>query len=97
MGHREMMADLRRMAFSVHDLSMVGDGFPDLIIGRQGLDMLVEVKTPYGLIGAYRMEQTQRDFNAAWRGSEPFTHHQAEAVVAEFNRRARKLANWRAP
>lgn len=42
----QIVAELRACGFSVRDTSMIGDDFPDLIIGKNGMDRIVELKSP---------------------------------------------------
>lgn len=95
-----MVADLRKMGFSVLDLSGVGNDCPDLLIGRQGMDMLVEVKTrrtKHKQVEASKyLTPGQGDFHKLWRGAKPFACFTAIEAANEFNRRARRQAEWRA-
>jgi Holliday junction resolvase len=61
--HAEIVKALRRCGCSVLDLSRVGEGAPDLLVGRAGHSMLLEVKSARGQVRA-----SQRAFTAAWRG-----------------------------
>jgi hypothetical protein len=97
--HAEMVADLRRLYFSVADTSRVGDDFPDLIVGRQGLDMMVEVKTRLTKHkpkeGTDYLSDGQAKFAAAWKGAKPFAAFTAEEVANEFGRRMQKAGEWK--
>lgn len=55
----------RQLGCSVQHLHMVGSGCPDLLIGCNGFNVLVEVKTPTG-----ELTNDQQDFIAAWRGDD---------------------------
>ena len=90
----ELFADLERFGFSVADISSVGDSIPDAIIGRQGITALLEVKTPRGLIGSYRISEGQKAFAEAWRGSEIIYGHKAEEVTREFVKLCKRLGQW---
>lgn len=90
----ELFADLRRFGFSVADTSMVGDDFPDAVIGRQGITTLLEVKTPRGLIGSYRISPGQKVFARDWRGSPILVGHEAERVAKEFIQLAKRFGQW---
>jgi len=45
-NHAHIRDGLRELGFSVADTQKVGGGFPDLVVGRWGLSVLVEVKWP---------------------------------------------------
>jgi hypothetical protein len=81
--------DFRSLGCSVADLSKVGFGCSDLLIGCAGVDQLVEVKTEDG-----ELEASQQAFNARWRGNPPMIYRtldDAIRIVADMRRRAR----WR--
>lgn len=63
-GNQAGLVDLaERLGASVAITSQVGDGFPDLVIGFQGRNYLVEVKVPGG-----KLRPKQTDFIRTWRG-----------------------------
>jgi len=62
-NHSDIVAALRAAGCSVLDLSGVGKGCPDLLVGRNGVDYLLEVKAPGG-----KTREAQRKFSASWRG-----------------------------
>lgn len=90
----ELIADLRRYGFSVACYSGSGEDLPDLAIGRQGITALLEVKTPHGLLGTYRISEGQKKFAQAWRGSEIIYGHKAEDVTREFVKLCKRLGHW---
>ena len=90
----ELIADLRRYGFTVANYSGAGEDLPDLAIGRQGITALLEVKTPRGLIGSYRISEGQKAFAEAWRGSEIIYGHKAEEVTREFVKLCKRLGQW---
>lgn len=65
--HGEVAETLEAFGWSVHDLSAAGGGAPDLLVGRQGVTDLVEVKS--GPSGPYTPAQVK--FRERWRGSDP--------------------------
>lgn len=44
-NQQEIVAALRKMGYSVAITSGVGDGFPDLVVGRAGQTWLIELKS----------------------------------------------------
>lgn len=56
-----IVAVLRRAGCLVLDLSRVGGGCPDLLVGAHGRLMLLEVKTEDG-----EQNEAQRNFAAKW-------------------------------
>jgi Holliday junction resolvase len=66
-NHAEIVRALRSVGCSVLDLSRVGSGCPDLLVGWKGRQMvLMEVKVDKGELNA-----EQVTFADAWRGIEP--------------------------
>lgn len=63
-NHHVIVAAYEKLFCSVIDTSMVGFGFPDLVIGCAGITELVEVKTEEG-----GLESSQERFVRDWRGS----------------------------
>ena len=75
----QVITDLRMAHFMVADTSMVGGGFPDLVVSRNGLTKLVEIKSPGG-----RLAYSQADFLADWQ-DEVIIAHSAFDVIRYFN------------
>lgn len=71
------------MGFSVSVTSSIGNDFPDLIVGRNGLDRLVEVKNSVRGI----LSDGQLLFAAKWKGAPVIIARSAEDVVKAFNQR----------
>ena len=63
-NHAEIMQEFRRLGASVLDLSRVGMGCPDLLIGVNSQCALVEVK-----VGNAKFTPAQELFMYNWRGS----------------------------
>lgn len=59
----EIIAAFRALGCSVHDCSGVGGGFPDLVVGCAGVNLLVECKTGEGTL-----TPDQVRFIGEWRG-----------------------------
>jgi Holliday junction resolvase len=63
-NQREIVDALERVGASVLDLHDIGvEGAPDLLVGRGGVNLLIEIKTARG-----RVRQCQREWHEAWRG-----------------------------
>jgi len=61
----EIVEAFRQLHCSVQHLHAVGSGCPDLLVGVNGFNVLVEVKTATG-----ELTSDQKDFIAAWRGDD---------------------------
>lgn len=68
---------LQGCGFTVSNTGMVGNGFPDLAIGRDGRTWLVEVKIAKGAL-----TEKQINWRARWRGAPPFIVRSLEDVGA---------------
>ena len=63
LNHTEIREAFRRLGWSVWDTAACGHGAPDLVVGKHGRNVLVEIKSPGGVL-----TQDEADFSAAWRG-----------------------------
>lgn len=66
---------LRRAGFAVRILSVVGDGFPDLIVAWAGGQILLEVKRP-----GETLRPNQEAFFRSWPGPKAVVHSEIEAL-----------------
>lgn len=62
-NHKEIIKALREIGASVFDTSSLGRGFPDIVVGWQGVNYLVEIKTPKG-----KPTEQQINFFVKWLG-----------------------------
>lgn len=105
----DIVRDLVADGFSVQRLAGT-DGEVDLLIGREGLDMLVEIKVEkagkrltlaqvaHG--GEFsgmdrRLGEKQARWIQRWRGAEPFLADNSRDIIAEHERRAHARAGQR--
>jgi len=65
-NQREIAGALRRAGATVCDLSAVGAGCPDLLVGWNGANLLLEIKNPSGRGMRYTLPE--REFIDTWRG-----------------------------
>jgi len=61
----EIVRALRQMGCTVQDLSGVGKGCPDLLVGVAGQNILMEIKCPI----EGRIKPSQEKWHGEWRGS----------------------------
>lgn len=59
----ELVNYLRAYGFSVAITSSAGDGFPDLVAGKHGINYLIEVKGAKG-----KLTPMQKIFHDTWQG-----------------------------
>lgn len=90
-SHREIAAGLEAAGFSVADTSRLGDDFPDLVIGKYGVDAKVECKTRRATTERSRktaadlLSDGQRTFKDEWKGSPVIVAYSLEDVLFNFN------------
>jgi hypothetical protein len=78
---RELVA----CGFSVADTSQVGGNFPDLVVARNALNILVEIKNVDGKLSA-----DQTDFATHWKGP-VILARSTEDVLAAFRNQLRAM------
>lgn len=84
--HATIRDELRQMGFSVADTSRLGENFPDLVVGKHGLDLKVEVKSPKGRKTATeRLSEGQSTFATTWKGSPTIAAYTSQDVVFAFH------------
>jgi len=77
-----LVAELRAMGFSVISLAAFGRGCPDLLVGRYGINILVEVKDGSLAPSRRQLNTEQREFHDAWRGPIIVAHTADEVLEA---------------
>lgn len=68
-NHAEIVNALRKLQCSVADTSGAGCGFPDLVVGVRGHNLLIEVKDGRKKPSARKLTPAQIQFHATWRGN----------------------------
>ena len=63
-NQKQIVRELRAMGYSVRHTHMVRDGFPDIVIGRAGYNLLVEIKMP-----GEGLTSDEKDFFDSWNGA----------------------------
>lgn len=96
-NQREVVEALRAAGMGVIVASRMGNGFPDLIVGCDGLNVLVEVKNPRTDYGRKGLNGNQKRFAETLGVEILIVHSGAEAVerVREYVRRKMGLDNRR--
>ena len=62
-NHKEITEAFRILGYSVFDASKMGGGFPDIVVGKNGVNYLVEIKTAKG-----KLNPKQKAFHKKWLG-----------------------------
>ena len=67
-NQRSIVAGLRRAGASVAVTSIVGKGFPDLVVGAYGGTSLIELKNPSKPKCDRKLTEDQAEFRQSWKG-----------------------------
>ncbi len=79
-----LIKDLEALGMSVVDLSGVGRGCPDLLVGWKNVSLLVEVKDPMQPRRKRDLRDSQKTFFAEWQGGEAIRAETAVDVLDWF-------------
>lgn len=91
-NHAEVKAAFLKLGCSVLDLSAVGQGCPDLLIGYGGLSICVEVKDGSKVPSARKLTDAQRDWHLDWTGGVRIVENMEDAALTANLLRKWKLA-----
>ena len=75
----EIVQALREVGASVYDASTVGQGFPDLVVGFNGVNYLIEVKRVVGN-KTTKLNDKQQHWHDNWNGNSSTVSTPEEAV-----------------
>ena len=67
-NHNEIVEALRAIGATVQSLATVGDGCPDILVGYQGADYLMEIKDGSKAPSKRRLTPDQIIWRQRWRG-----------------------------
>lgn len=71
---------LRKIGCSVQDLSKVGEGCCDILVGVLGLNLLMEIKDGEKPPSARKLTPAQQKWHASWRGQKAVVESVEDAV-----------------
>lgn len=83
----DIVRALRAAGASVAITSSLGDGFPDLVAGLRGRNVLLEVKDGSKPPSARRLTPDEEAFHRAWRGEVVVVETAEQAIRAVFGGR----------
>lgn len=81
-NHTEIVAALRAAGCSVSSIASVGGGLPDLVVGRAGMNYLLEVKDGAKSPSARRLTGDELVWHENWRGSVETVYSVQDALEA---------------
>lgn len=79
-----LLKALEKLGFSVLDLSRVGGGCPDALIGKNQWSALVEVKSRDNAYGKRGLSDSQALWAAQWRGRSPIVAYDEQDVLRAY-------------
>ena len=80
----QIVAELRQLGFSVTIMSQLGNGITDILVGKHGITLPVEIKMP-----GEKMTDAEAEWFLDWKGS-ALIAETTEEVISEFVRLERE-------
>ena len=65
----QIVKAFRPLGYSVAHTHTIGKGFPDIVIGRDGVNTLVEIKDGSKVKSQRQLTNDEKEFHEAWRGT----------------------------
>lgn len=78
----DIVKHLRAIGCSVQSLATVGDGCPDILVGLQGLNIVLEIKDPSQIPSKRRMTEPEETWHLGWKGQKAVVETAKEAEKA---------------
>ena len=76
----EIVKALRALGFSVFDASSLGGGFPDIVVGKRGVNHLMEIKDGNKPPSARNLTPKEAQFFNLWQGEATVINSLEEAL-----------------
>jgi hypothetical protein len=80
----EIVEALRKLGASVQPLHSAHDGIPDLLVGYQGRNLLIEVKDGERVPSARKLTPCQVQWHHEWKGQAAIVASTEEAIALVF-------------
>ena len=84
-NHTQIMNTFRQCGCSVLDLSAVGKGCPDLLVGFNGNDYQIEVKDGTKPPSGRKLRDSQELHKLKWKGRKPMVVDSPDGVLDLIN------------
>lgn len=78
----KIVKELRARGCSVKSLAQLGNGIPDLLVGRKGFNFLLEVKRGDLPPSGQKLTSDEHEFITQWRGQVAVVNSVAQALEA---------------
>lgn len=79
-NHADIVKALRGIGASVQSLAQVGKGCPDIVVGRRGVNLLLEIKDGSRKPSERLLTPNEAKFNVGWLGQVWIVESAEEAV-----------------
>lgn len=80
-NQKQIVKELRQIpGCLVTSTAGVGKGFPDIVVGYQGMNYLFEIKDPEKPPNKRRLTKHEHEFHEAWTGQVSVIHTTEEAM-----------------
>lgn len=89
----ELERVLKACGCSVADTSRLGGGFPDLVVGVAGVNVMIEVKDGDKTPSRRKLTPAELDWHRAWKGTVHIVHDASEALQLVARYRSSSLTN----
>lgn len=94
-ANQSLLVELwRRLGATVQILSAVGNGCPDILLGYNGLNALVEIKDGSKVPSKQKLNKLQVEFHEAWRGHVCVIHNEHEATQLIYKMREKNASEF---
>jgi hypothetical protein len=80
----EIVKNLRKAGYSVCILSAVGKGVPDILVGANGVNILMEIKDGNKPLSARKLTPDEAKWHQSWKGQVAVVSSLYEALTAVF-------------
>ena len=88
-NHQSIIKTFRKLGVSVADTSQLGGGFPDIVVGLRGVNVLVEIKDGKKPPSARKLTPAETAFSESWGGWYAVVENDDD-VLRVYNEIARK-------
>lgn len=67
-NQKKVVEQLRRCGVSVAVTSMMGKGFPDIIVGHAGINYMIELKDGSKTASRRKLTEDEQEWHNKWKG-----------------------------
>ena len=79
-NQKEIVSQLRKIGCSVLHLHTIGRGAPDILVGKNGVNYLFEIKDGTKTASQKKLTPDEVDFHESWRGQVTIIENIEQAI-----------------